>query len=271
MTLREQTEALEREMRGKSRVTFYLLAGDAGLAKLAEVRIALQELKESRSDCGTLLLTLENVQDADWETSWKQYYKPLPIGERLLVVPQWEAETPEVQAASACRVPLILDPGLTFGTGSHATTRLCLTALERRIQGGERVLDLGCGSGILSVAGLLLGAGSAVGVDIDALAVKTAVANAEINHVGDKFTGICGNLADKVTGTFDVVVANIVADVVILLTKDAPRFMKPDTVYIMSGIIDTREDDVLACLADKFEIIDRKEEKGWVALAAKLK
>ena len=123
----------------------------------------------------------------------------------------------------------------------------------------------------LSVAGLLLGAGSAVGVDIDALAVKTAVANAEINHVGDKFTGICGNLADKVTGTFDVVVANIVADVVILLTKDAPRFMKPDTVYIMSGIIDTREDDVLACLADKFEIIDRKEEKGWVALAAKLK
>ena len=132
-------EALEREMRGKSRVTFYLLAGDAGLAKLAEVRIALQELKESRSDCGTLLLTLENVQDADWETSWKQYYKPLPIGERLLVVPQWEAETPEVQAASACRVPLILDPGLTFGTGSHATTRLCLTALERRIQGGERV------------------------------------------------------------------------------------------------------------------------------------
>lgn len=133
------------------------------------------------------------------------------------------------------------------------------------------MLDMGCGSGILSVAGLLLGAGSAVGVDIDALAVKTAVANAEINHVGDKFTGICGNLADKVTGTFDVVVANIVADVVILLTKDAPRFMKPDTVYIMSGIIDTREDDVLACLADKFEIIDRKEEKGWVALAAKLK
>ena len=127
------------------------------------------------------------------------------------------------------------------------------------------VLDMGCGSGILSVAGLLLGADSAVGVDIDALAVKTAVANAEINHVGDKFTGICGNLADKVTGTFDVVVANIVADVVILLTKDAPRFMKPDTVYIMSGIIDTREDDVLACLADKFEIIDRKEEKGWVA------
>ena len=129
-------EDLEREMRGKSRVTFYLLAGDTGFAKLAEVRVALQALKESRSDCGSLLLTLEEVQDADWETSWKQYYKPLEIGERLLVIPQWE--TAELNG----RVPLILDPGLTFGTGSHATTRLCLTALEKAVQGGERVLDL---------------------------------------------------------------------------------------------------------------------------------
>ena len=119
--------------------------------------------------------------------------------------------------------------------------------------------------------GLLLGAGRAVGVDIDPLAVKTAVANAEVNGVADRFTGICGNLAEKVSGTFDIVAANIVADVVILLTRDAPRFMKPDTVYILSGIIDTREDDVLACLADRFELIDRREEKGWVALAAKLR
>ena len=125
-------EDLEREMRGKSRITFYLLAGDTGFAKLAEVRVALQALKESRSDCGSLLLTLEEVQDADWETSWKQYYKPLEIGERLLVIPQWE--TAELHG----RVPLILDPGLTFGTGSHATTRLCLTALEQAVQGGEQ-------------------------------------------------------------------------------------------------------------------------------------
>ena len=108
-------------------------------------------------------------------------------------------------------------------------------------------------------------------MDIDALAVKTAIANAEVNGVSEKFTGICGNLAEKVTGKFDVVVANIVADIVILLTQDAPRFMNPDTVYIMSGIIDTREDDVLACLAEEFELIDRRADKGWVALAAKLK
>ena len=184
---------------------------------------------------------------------------------------RFEAVGIENTITAANCVVLHLEPGLAFGTGTHETTRLCMELLEKYVKPGDTMLDMGCGSGILSVAGLLLGAGSAVGVDIDALAVKTAVANAEINHVGDKFTGICGNLADKVTGAFDVVVANIVADVVILLTKDAPRFMKPDTVYIMSGIIDTREDDVLACLADKFEIIDRKEEKGWVALAAKLK
>lgn len=211
-------------------------------------------------------ITAANCAEEDWINNWKKYFKPIPVGNRLLVRPMWEDEY-----EAGDRVVLHLEPGLAFGTGTHETTRLCMELLEKYVKPGDTMLDMGCGSGILSVAGLLLGAGSAVGVDIDALAVKTAVANAEINHVGDKFTGICGNLADKVTGTFDVVVANIVADVVILLTKDAPHFMKPDTVYIMSGIIDTREDDVLACLADKFEIIDRKEEKGWVALAAKLK
>ena len=217
-------------------------------------------------EMGSLRMDEENVKDEDWAEEWKKNYKPFRIGSHLVVKPTWEK-----YVSQPGDLVIELDPGMAFGTGAHHTTRMCLELLEKTVRPGDTMLDMGCGSGILSVAGLLLGAGSAVGVDIDALAVKTAVANAEINHVGDKFTGICGNLADKVTGTFDVVVANIVADVVILLTKDAPRFMKPDTVYIMSGIIDTREDDVLACLADKFEIIDRKEEKGWVALAAKLK
>ena len=154
-------EDLEKKMQGASRVTFYLAADEEGFAKMGEVRIALQSLKESRSDCGSLLLTLENLQDADWENNWKQYYKPMEIGERLLVIPQWE------KADCGSRVPLILDPGLTFGTGSHATTQLCLTALEQAVRGGEKVLDLGCGSGILSIAALKLGAASAVAVDID--------------------------------------------------------------------------------------------------------
>lgn len=211
-------------------------------------------------------ISMANCAEEDWINNWKKYFKPIPVGERLLVRPMWEEEYD-----AGDRVVLHLEPGLAFGTGTHETTRLCMELLEKYISDGDTLLDMGCGSGILSVAGLLLGAESAVGVDIDPLAVKTAVANAEVNNVGDKFTGICGNLAEKVSGKFDVVVANIVADIVIQLTQDAPRFMNPDTVYIVSGIIDTREDDVLACLAEKFDVIDRREEKGWVAMAAKLK
>ena len=117
-------EELERHMAGRSRITFYLEAGDQGFAKLGEVRLRLEALKRERQDLGTLLMTLEDVRDADWENNWKQYYKPMEIGKRLLVIPQWEKADPGE------RVPLYLDPGLTFGTGAHATTRLCLTALE---------------------------------------------------------------------------------------------------------------------------------------------
>ena len=171
----------------------------------------------------------------------EEVFQPIPVGERLLVRPIWEDEYD-----AGGRAVLHLEPGLAFGTGARTRRPGCAWSCSKRyVKPGDTMLDMGCGSGILSVAGLLLGAESAVGVDIDPLAVKTAVANAEVNGVADRFTGICGNLAEKVSGTFDIVAANIVADVVILLTKDALRFMKPDTVYILSGIIDTREDDVL--------------------------
>lgn len=211
-------------------------------------------------------ISMQNCATEDWMNNWRKYFKPMPVGERLLIRPTWEDEYD-----AGGRAVLHLEPGLAFGTGTHETTRLCMELLEKYVKSGDTMLDMGCGSGILSVAALLLGAKSAVGVDIDPLAVKTAVENAKINAVEDRFTGICGNLAERVQGQFDVVAANIVADVVILLTADAPRFMHRDTVYIMSGIIDTREDDVLACLSERFEILERREEKGWVALAAKLK
>ena len=211
-------------------------------------------------------ICLDSCVEEDWINNWKQYFKPIPVGQKLLIRPTWE----EVQDSGG-RTVLDLDPGLAFGTGTHETTRLCMELLEQYVRPGMNVLDVGCGSGILSVAALLLGADKAVGVDIDELAVKTAVENAEINHVENRFTGICGNLTDQVTGTYDIVVANIVADVIIMLTKDVEQFMKPDTVYLMSGIIDTREQDVLAAVEQPFTIIDRKEEKGWVALSAKRK
>ncbi len=157
------------------------------------------------------------------------------VGKSLMIVPSWY-ENVDLQG----RTPLTIDPGLAFGTGGHETTRLCLEMCEKYMKPGDSVLDVGCGSGILGIAALLCGAKEAVGVDIDEKAVETAAENAELNGVGDRFTAICGSFTDKVEGTYDIVLANIVADAILFLSKGVRDFMKPDAVYIMSGIIDTR-------------------------------
>ena len=204
-------------------------------------------------------------RNEDWENNWKQYFHSIPVGEKLLIHPKWEDE---VDAGD--RVVLNIEPGLAFGSGTHETTRLCLATLEKHINEDTEVLDIGCGSGILSIASLLLGAKRAVGVDIDALAVKTAIENGEDNGFTEpKFTVFQGNLTDKVTGKFDVVVANIVADIIIMFTKDVAQFLKEDGVFIASGIIDTREQEVLDALEKYgFEVTARHTEKGWVCLEA---
>ena len=161
----------------------------------------------------------------DWINNWKKYFKPIPVGKRLLIRPLWE----EIEDPGTRKV-LNLEPGIAFGTGTHETTRLCLELIEKYLTPGIRFLDMGCGSGILSVAALLLGAENAVGVDIDPLAVKTAVENAKNNGVEDRFTGICGNLTEKVTGKYQLVAANIVADVVISISHDAPKINKQNAV-----------------------------------------
>ena len=264
-------EDLEKKMQGASRVTFYLAADEEGFAKMGEVRIALQSLKESRSDCGSLLLTLENLQDADWENNWKQYYKPMEIGERLLVVPQWEQEDPQVRAACAQRVPLILEPGLTFGTGSHATTRLCLTALEKLAGPGQRVLDLGCGSGILSIAALKLGADSALAVDIDDKCLDVAYENAAMNGIGrDRYTVLAGDiltdeaLQARIGGGYDIVLANIVSDVIIALAPAVRPLLKEGGYFLCSGIIDDRAEEVAGKLRDAgLTIEETRSADGW--------
>ena len=200
----------------------------------------------------------------DWINNWKKYFHPIEVGKKLLIQPSWE----DLQDSRG-RTVLHLEPGLAFGTGAHETTRLCMELLEDFVTPDAQVLDVGCGSGILSVAALLLGAKHATGVDIDALAVKTAVENAARNGVGDRFTGIHGSLTEKVSGQFDVVVANIVADVVIELTRDVTKCVKPGGVKLMSGIIDDREPDVLRALAGRFAVFNRREDRGWVALAAR--
>ena len=271
-------EDLEASMKGKSRITFYLPADGDGFDQLAHLRTALQGFKDAHAGkYGTLLMTLENLKDADWENNWKQYYKPMEIGERLLVIPEWEQENVKGQAKYAGKVPLILEPGLTFGTGSHATTRLCLTALEEAVHGGETVLDLGCGSGILSIAALLLGAEEAAGVDIDPKAVSVAYENAAMNGIGaGRYTVRAGDvLSDRALAAelaqkrYQLVLANIVADVIIPLSAQVPGLLEPGGMFLCSGIIDTRADEVRAALVSHgLRVTEKKERDGWVAFAA---
>ncbi|MCR5782661.1 MAG: 50S ribosomal protein L11 methyltransferase [Clostridia bacterium] len=208
----------------------------------------------------------ENCKNEDWENNWKKYFHPIKVGERLLIRPVWEEP---VDAGD--RVVLDLEPGLAFGSGTHETTRLCLTAMEPYITPEAEVLDIGCGSGILSVSALLLGAKRAVGVDIDPHAVKTARDNAERNGIGeDRYTLITGNLADAVTGRYDIIVANIVADAIIALAGDAKKFMKPGGVFIVSGIVDPREADVVTALTGMgYDLFARHYDNGWLCFEAK--
>lgn len=258
-------EALLAEKRGKRRVTFYLPEDEDGFHRLGQIRIALSAMKKEHSAYAPLLLSMKNVADEDWENNWKAFYKPMEIGGRLLVVPAWE-DAPESE-----RVKLILNPGLTFGTGGHATTRLCLTALDRLIQGGEAVLDLGCGSGILSLAALRLGAARAFACDVDPTCVTVANENAALNGVGpDVYTVRAGDvtadaeLARVCGGDYDLVVANIVADVILSLAPRVRPLLKPGGRFLCSGIIDERAPEVRRALEDAgWRVIEENSAEGW--------
>ncbi len=256
---------LLREKRGKCRVTFYLPEDDGGWHTLGQLRIALEVFRKQHPEYAPLLLSMENVADEDWENNWKQFYKPMEIGERLLVVPEWE------QAKDSERVKLVLNPGLTFGTGSHATTRLCLTALDRLVRGGEKVLDLGCGSGILSIAALLLGAKQAYACDVDPTCVNVAYENASLNGIDRvRYTVRAGDvtadraLAREFGGDYDIVVANIVSDIIISLAPRVRPLLKEGGAFLCSGIIDDRADEVRQRLIEAgWEIAETNSSEGW--------
>ena len=273
----EDYSDLEREVLEIARIDLIdeeLLKADRDNAKIHiyidpedNIDEAVSFLKERLNAAGiAYMIDLSNVREDDWLNNWRKYFKPMPIGRRLLINPSWYTDTDPGD-----RAVLNIDPGLAFGTGKHETTRLCMEALERYVSPGEKVLDVGCGSGILGIAAVLLGADSALGIDIDETAVRTAKENARINGVDGRFTAIAGDLVDKVTGKYDIVVANIVADAIIALSAPVPRFMTDGAVYIVSGIIDARAGDVKNAVKDSFDIIEENTLGGWYCFVLRQK
>lgn len=226
---------------------------------------AVSFLKDQFAACAIpFSLDLSCVNDADWKDNWKKYFKCTEIGSRLTIRPSWESYENKEN-----RVVLELDPGAAFGTGTHATTLLCLSFLDSYISGGESVLDIGCGSGILSIAAVLLGAESADGVDIDPVAVKVSLENAERNGIAEKTNFICGDLAEKVSGKYRVVCANIVADVIIRLCNSINNYLEDDGLFLCSGIINPRAQEVLAAIKSTgLSVVKVMERDGWTAIVA---
>ena len=250
---------LEQKYAGLSRIKCYLTDDEEGQALLRQLRAAYGELEASL------------VQDSDWENNWREYYKPIEVGEKLVVVPEWEP------VPAGGRVPLRLDPGLIFGTGSHATTRLCLAELEHYVNQSTQVLDLGCGSGILGIGALVLGAKRCLGCDIDPKAPDVVLSNAALNGIGpDRLTACAGDILSDASlrrsfGTgYDLVLSNIVSDVIIPLSRYVRSFLAPDGVWISSGIIDGRQDEVRAAIEQAgFTVLAHRQEEEWHAFVAK--
>lgn len=268
-------EDLAKKMQNVSQIRLYIPHDAQAPEQIAQLKSELEAFRAQNpdTDLGSLEVSLQNLQEEDWEESWKQYYQPIPIGEKLLIVPQWlSPENPEH------RIPVVLDPGMIFGTGAHASTQMCLRALEQTIHGGERVIDLGSGSGILSIAALLLGAQEATGVDIDPKAEDIARENAALNGLtAPKFRAVTGNvIGDRgmmeslSEGGYDVVLANIVADVIIPLSAVVPHFLRPDGVFICSGILNTRLPEVERAIeAAGLTITQREMQEDWCRLTAR--
>lgn len=267
-------EGLKNALRGVSRVKFYVTDDEDGRVRLEDVQSGLEAFRTRvDKEAGSLRVTTKALQEEDWAHNWQKYYQPFPVGERLYVVPEWMRG----QAVPEGRIPLYLNPGLIFGTGSHGTTRLCLEGVERYARPGDRVLDLGTGSGILSIAALLLGASSAVGCDIDPKASRVAAENAGFNGITGAFRVETGNvigdgdLRDQLAGRYQLVLANIIADVIIPLIPYVEHFLAPGGVFLTSGIIQHRAEDVAQALEGHgYQILERQDREGWVFYAARL-
>ena len=264
-------ETLQEKLQGLSNIKLYLDSADtAGMEKLRSL-LADIKTRAPQQTLGSLELTVKPLPDVDWEESWKENYPPQEVGQKLVVLPYWLADL------ETDRQKVILDPGLTFGTGAHPSTQMVMEFMEEHIRPGCQCLDLGSGSGILSIAALRLGAGTAIGVDIDHKAEKIARENAAYNgFAAPEFTALTGNVtADKKTmqslaqNHYDVVLVNIVADVIIALAPVLPNFLSESSLLICSGILDSRLVDVRAALEQAgMEITQIKAKEDWRSVCA---
>ncbi len=261
-------ETLEELKTADSCITIYLSDDEEGVQTLEKIRQTVKNL-----DSDKVMLHTNDVKDEDWSETWKQYFKPIEVGKKVVIVPEWE-NVPDTD-----KVKFIINPGCSFGTGSHESTRMCIEEMEDHLNPQDTILDLGCGSGILSVIGLLLGASEATVVDIDPMAVETAYSNLKLNNLSkDIYHGYDGDittdeaLLKKLSEQkYDIVLANIVADVIINLSGYVKMFMKDTSTFICSGIIIERKDEVKNILKDAgLEIIKERVMGEWAAFTAKL-
>ena len=235
--------------------------------KIAVIREKIRNLTEFGLSIGSGTVELSNVNQEDWESAWKQYFKPVHVTDRIVVKPEWEEYSPQEE-----EIVIEIDPGMAFGTGTHETTSMCINQIEKNLKAGDRVIDIGSGSGILSMAAVLLGAEKATGVDLDPVAVRVALENVELNNLQDKIEILHGNLTDVIREKADIVVANIMADIILILLEDVREFIKDDGLFISSGIIQEKRAAVEARLLEKnFSIVEVETKGEWCAITAQKK
>lgn len=259
----------------ESCIKIYLADNNQGNDKLKEVYKIIDNYKNEKSDIdfGRLEIILRNLNDEDWANNWKQFFKPFTVSDKIIIKPSWE----DYKESTDGKIVLEIDPGMSFGTGQHFTTRLCIEQIEKYLVKDMEVLDMGCGSGILSIASILLGAKSAVGVDIDENAVRIAKENAEINNIhDDKFTVYCGNVTDDIIlqdkigyNKYDMIAVNIIADIIIGMSSSFPKFLKKGGIVVASGIIKKYLQNIIDNFESLgFEIKEISEKEDWVSVTA---